>query len=212
MRYQQQIDENDCGPACITMVASHYGSHISIGRVRELSKTDFIGTSLAGMVRALEKLGFSANAMRGEVRDDTLDMEIVFPFIAHVKIPVEDDKSLDHFVVIKEITEKNVTVWDPDITRGKRRIPRADFLKLWTGYTLFLSPSTDFKAGKHSKNDLLKFLPLLLPHKKSLLLVSLASLLLIAFGIVTANFYRYIMDEVIAARAAFTLAAFSIGA
>jgi|GEM_PF-6313678 len=40
MRYQQQIDENDCGSACITIVVPHYGSHISIGRVRELSKTD----------------------------------------------------------------------------------------------------------------------------------------------------------------------------
>jgi len=58
---------------------NHY---ISIGKARDLCKTDFIGTNLAGMVNAAEKLGFTANAMRGELRNETLDKNIVFPFIA----------------------------------------------------------------------------------------------------------------------------------
>jgi len=212
MKYQQQIDETDCGPACIAMVASYYKLHVSLGRIRELSRTDIIGTNLAGMVNALEKLGFSANAMRGEVRNASLDLHMIMPFIAHVKMPQGNGEPLNHYVVVKKISKKKITVWDPDFTRGKRKLSRADFLKLWTGYALFLSPGTDFKAGKHSKNDLLKFLPLVLPHKRTLLAASLASALLIVFGVVMANFYRYIMDEVIAARAAFTLTAFSIGA
>jgi len=194
------------------MIASHYGMYISPGKIRELSKTDFIGTNLAGMVHALEKLGFSASAMRGEVQDDTLSQKIIFPFIAHVKLPYDNDKLLDHYVVVRKISRTKVFIWDPDITRGKHEISRSDFLKLWTGYVLFLSPGTNFKAEKKQQNNLLKFLPLVSPHKKSLLIVSLSSALLIVFGIVLANYYRYVMDEVIAARAAFTLTAFSIGA
>ncbi|MCL2411597.1 MAG: cysteine peptidase family C39 domain-containing protein, partial [Treponema sp.] len=174
MKYQQQIDETDCGPACIAMVASHYNLHVSTGRIRELSKTDFIGTNLAGMVHALEKLGFTANAMRGEVQDNTLNQSYVFPFIAHVKIPIGNNKFIDHFVVVKEISKDKVTVWDPDFTRGKQKIKRSRFLEMWTGYVLFLSPSVDFKISDKQKNNLLKFLPLLFPHKKTLIVVSLA--------------------------------------
>jgi len=49
MKYQHQIDQTDCGPACIAMVASHYKLYISRGKIRELCKTDFIGTNLAGI-------------------------------------------------------------------------------------------------------------------------------------------------------------------
>jgi len=211
MKYQQQVNETDCGPCCIAMVASHYNLFISPGRVRELSKTDFIGTNLAGMVNALEKLGFSANAMKGGIQNETLSGNIILPFIAHVKSTDEDGNPLDHFVVVKEISKTSITIWDPDIVRGKHKISRSDFLKLWTGYVLFLSPGSNFKPEKDQKNNLLKFFPLVMPHKKSLLVITLSSAILIIFGIVVANYYRYVMDEVIVAKASFTLTAFSIG-
>jgi len=123
---------------------------------------------------------------------------------------------LDHYVVVKKIGKNKVTVLDPDVTRGKQKLKqklkRSDFLKIWTGYVLFFAPGADFKPGEKQQHNLLKFLPLVLPHKRTLLVISLASVLLIVFGIVMANFYRYIMDEVIVARATTTLTLFSIGA
>jgi ATP-binding cassette subfamily B protein len=212
MKYYQQHNETDCGPACIAIVASHYNLFITTGRIRELSKTDFIGTNLAGMVHSAEKLGFKASAMRGEVSDSTLNNKMILPFIAHIKIPYENNVVLDHYVVVKEITKQNIEIWDPDLTRKKFIQKREDFLKIWTGYVVFLSPSEKFKPEKERKNNLLKFLPLAIPHKKNLLIVSLSSVLLIIFGIVTSNYYKYVMDEVIVSKAAFTLTAFSIGA
>jgi len=212
MKYQHQIDETDCGPACIAMVASHYDLYTTIGKVRTLCKTDYIGTNLAGLVTAAEKLGFTANAMRGAVQDSTLNQKIILPFIAHVRIPYENNRVLDHYVVITQITPHKITIWDPDATRGKHTLKRSDFLKIWTGYVLFLTPNTHFTTGNNKRNNIFKFLPLVLPHKKNLLIVSLSSAILIVFGIVTSNYYKYIMDEVIVSKAVFTLTAFSIGA
>jgi len=211
MKYYRQIDETDCGPACIAMVASHYNLYITIGKVRELCKTDFIGTNLAGMKSAAENLGFTANAMRGEVNNATLNQKITFPFIAHVRIPIDDNKILDHYIVVTNINKFNVTIWDPDFTRGKHKLSRSDFLKLWTGYVLFLSPSESFVAEKNQKSNLLKYLPLVLPHRKNLIIVSMSSAVLIIFGIITSNYYKYVMDEIIISKAAFTLTALSIG-
>ena len=58
MKYQQQIDETDCGPACIVMVASRYRIYITLGRARDLCTTDLMGTNLAGMTHAIKQLGF----------------------------------------------------------------------------------------------------------------------------------------------------------
>jgi ATP-binding cassette subfamily B protein len=110
VKYQQQIDETDCGPACIAMVASHYRLYVTIGRVRELSKTDYIGANLAGMVVAAEKLGFVAKPMRGAVGNETLSEKLVFPFITHVKIPWENGMVLDHYVVVKSIGKTKITI------------------------------------------------------------------------------------------------------
>jgi ATP-binding cassette, subfamily C, bacteriocin exporter len=211
MKYYRQIDETDCGPACIAMVASYYNLFITIGKVRELCKTDYIGTNLAGMKTAAENLGFTANAMRGEVNEATLNQKIIFPFIAHVRVPYDNNKLLDHYVIVTNIDKNKVTIWDPDFSRGKHKLNRLDFLKIWTGYVLFLSPSTTFVTEKNQKNNLLKYLPLVLPHRKNLIIVSLSSAVLIVFGIITSNYYKYVMDEIIISKAAFTLTALSIG-
>jgi ATP-binding cassette subfamily B protein len=212
MKYYRQIDETDCGPACIAMAASHYGLYTTIGRVRELGKTDYIGTSLAGMVHAAEKLGFTATPMRGVPNDATLNSKIIFPFIAHIKIPHAENTVYDHYVVVHKITRSRVFIWDPDGLRKKHFLCRADFLKIWSGYVLFLSPGSGFKAQKEKGGIFLKFLPLLLSFKKDLVVVSLSSLLLVIFGVLISYYYKYITDEVIISKASFTLLAFSIGA
>ncbi len=97
------------------------------------------------MVHSAKKLGFTANAMRGEVTDNTLNNKIIIPFIAHVRRPYENNVILDHYVVVKNITKQNVEIWDPDSTRGKYTLKRQDFLKIWTGYVVFLSPGAKFK-------------------------------------------------------------------
>jgi ATP-binding cassette subfamily B protein len=210
MKRQQQIDETDCGPACIVMAASHYHAYITPGRARDLCKTDFMGTNLAGMTRAFNQLGFQASAMRGTVSDDTLNAKLLFPFIAHVKVSRED-KLFDHYAVIKKIDTQWVTLWDPDPLKGKCRISREDFLKIWTGYVLFLSPGAGYTPRRERRGAFFKFFPLLLPHKKELIITCLSSALLIVFGIFISYYYKYIVDEVIIAKAAFTLTAFSIG-
>lgn len=40
MKLIKQFDENDCGAACLAMIASHFGSHISITKIREVAGSD----------------------------------------------------------------------------------------------------------------------------------------------------------------------------
>jgi ATP-binding cassette subfamily B protein len=210
MKYHQQTGVNDCTPACLSMVASHYRSYVSIAEIRKFCKTDTMGTNLAGLIAAAEKLGFKAQAFKGEKTDKTLDAKVVFPFIAQIKIQYLGN-TYDHFVVIKKITSKKVQIWDPNPAENRHSVNRANFLDIWTGYVLFLHPDTHFAPKKEKANVLFKYAPLLFPYKKNLILVCIASVLLIFLGVITSFFYKYIVDEVLITKAAFTLASLSIG-
>jgi ABC-type bacteriocin transporter len=208
MKYLSQLDETDCGAACIAMLVSHFGIKKSITSIRITAGTDKQGTNLAGLVQASQKLGFTAKALRGSASALTPDMP--FPFIAHFAKPTEKGTLL-HYVVVVKVRKKIIEIWDPDPTVKKQKMSLEDFCKLWTGYVVFLNPSKDFVPEKGSGNTLIRFLPLLRPHIKTLALAGIISIILIAFGIVGSFYYRYIIDEVLFSNARLTLTVISLG-
>lgn len=60
--YVPQIDEKDCGIACLAMVLKKYGAVVSLAKLRYLAKTTLEGTSALGIVRAAEQLGLLTHA------------------------------------------------------------------------------------------------------------------------------------------------------
>ena len=61
----KQHDITDCAAACLATVSKQYGLKIPISRVRELVGTDKQGTSVYGIIKAAEALGFSAKGVKG---------------------------------------------------------------------------------------------------------------------------------------------------
>lgn len=209
MKYIQQLDETDCGAACISMIASHFKSHISITKIREIACTDKNGTNIKGMLIAAKALGFNARALKGEKKHLTPDLP--GPFIAHLSIKDEGEELL-HYVVVTKITSKKVYVYDPDRVRGKCTYTIEKFCEYWSGYCIFLLPSNDFKIQKSEKKGFLaKFLPLLKPYKGLLTVVCVISFLLIFFGIASSFYFQYIIDEILYSGSYSTLMVLSVG-
>ena len=61
----KQHDITDCGAACLATVSKQYGLKMPISKIREVAGTDKQGTNAAGMIKAAEKLGFTAKAVKG---------------------------------------------------------------------------------------------------------------------------------------------------
>ncbi len=57
-----QIDEMDCGAACLAMICRHFGRKVSLARIRQLCHTATDGTSLKALSRAANELGLAARA------------------------------------------------------------------------------------------------------------------------------------------------------
>lgn len=192
MKLIKQFDENDCGAACLAMIASHFGSYLSITKIREIAGTDTQGTSLKGMLEAAKKLNLDAKAVKGN--EQIFSRKFPVPLIAHLQY----QNGSNHFVVISKINEKRIWTYDPAL--GKVSYKKEDFLKIWSGYLIIVSPTPDFVVQKDG-HALLKFVPLILPHVKLLAFMVFISLLLSLFGILSGLYFKFFVDDIIGSRA-----------
>lgn len=60
----KQHDITDCAAASQATICLQYGKEISIARIRQMAGTDRFGTTAYRVVKAAEKLGFEAKAVR----------------------------------------------------------------------------------------------------------------------------------------------------
>lgn len=57
----RQLDGMDCGPACLCMIAKHYGANYSIQELRDIACITRVGVSLLGISEASEKNWTTSN-------------------------------------------------------------------------------------------------------------------------------------------------------
>lgn len=60
MKFYRQFDQMDCGPACIQMVASHFGKEYPLSYLRSFSHLTREGVSVGGIRNALKEIGMES--------------------------------------------------------------------------------------------------------------------------------------------------------
>ena len=215
----KQHDITDCGAACIATISKQHGLKLPIAQIREIAGTDTRGTNAYGIVKAAEQLGFSAKAVKGD--KDAFFTPFPLPCIAHVVV----DGSLLHYVVIHKITDKKVVIADPGV--GLINLTPAEFFGTekngaplkegetpkyqWSGVLIFVVPGTTFEKGDQTKGIFQRFFHLLLPQKKLIAHVFVASLISVLLGILGAFYFRYLLDDILPGGLTSTLHIISVG-
>ena len=208
-----QHDITDCGAACIATISKQHGLKMPIAQIREIAGTDTKGTSAYGIVKAAENLGFMAKAVKGN--PDALFGELPLPCIAHVVV----NDSLMHYVVIHKITQKKITIADPgvgivELTPEEffgQAVKKGALKYQWTGVLIFLVPGTTFEKKDETVGIFRRFIHLLIPQKKLVIHVFIASLLYTVLGILGAFYFMFLLDEILPSGAMHTLHIISIG-
>jgi ABC-type bacteriocin/lantibiotic exporter with double-glycine peptidase domain len=135
MRYPLilQQSEEDCGAACLATIAKFYGRNFSIGRIRELAGTRSRGTSLLGLSRGAETLGFQSRQVKASSQLLANLAQAPLPAILHWKGY--------HWVVLYGKNRRDrYIVADPSI--GLRYLSERELMSGWTnGVMLLLSPT-----------------------------------------------------------------------
>jgi len=133
MKYQVvlQHSEEDCGAASIATIAKYYGRTFALNRVREAVGTGARGTSLLGLRRGAEALGFNARQVKANPQMLDRLHEVQLPAIIHWKGY--------HWVILYGQKRKKYVIADPAV--GIRYLDRKELMAGWgNGIMLLLTP------------------------------------------------------------------------
>ena len=197
--YIEQQSSSDCGAACLAMVSLYWGKRFSLNTLRDLAGVGRSGASLKGLAKAAEGLGYHARPVRASFNRL---MEEKNPWIAHWEG--------DHYIVVYRTKGNKVLVADP--ARGKRVLPRQEFLSGWTGFGLLLDPTERLHQTESEKRSLLKFTRVLLPYRNLGLQIILASIVIQVFSLINPLFTQIIIDQIVVTKSQETLNVFIVGA
>jgi ABC-type bacteriocin/lantibiotic exporter with double-glycine peptidase domain len=153
-----QHSEEDCGAACIATVAKYYGRTFAVSRGRSAVGTGTRGTTLLGLRRGAEALGFNARPVKAtpELIDNLKAAPL--PAIIHWQG--------NHWVVLYGQRWNKYIIGDPG--NGIRYITHQELIKNWSnGVLLLLEPDpVRFSEQPEDKiGGLGMFLKRVLPYK-----------------------------------------------
>lgn len=179
-----QIDEMDCGAACLAMVCRHFGRKVSLSRIRPLVHTSLDGSSLRGLCEAAAELGLAARSVKASPAN-----------FAKMPLPAIIHWEGNHWVVLYHLSESHAWIVDPAL--GYVKVTRQELLANWTGYAALFDYTEEFERAPESKAGLAWLWPFFRPHTglivKALGLAAIVS----ALQMVIPVFTQIIVDRVV---------------
>lgn len=189
MKFIEQYDESDCGPACLAMLSQYYGKKTVISRIRQWSKTDKEGTTLYGLIKAGEYLGLNLTGFSTDNIEDIKKSKL--PVLVHII----NEQGFPHFIIIEKRTKNKFHIIDP--AKGKEKINFSDFESKWTGVLILVqnNPSINYDENIPSKINIFK--QILKNNKFIIMYVFVLSVIINFLGIAGAFYYKYLVDSII---------------
>jgi ATP-binding cassette, subfamily B, bacterial HlyB/CyaB len=180
----QQAEEMDCGAACLAMVCKHYGVGLTLGKLRELANVTSQGATLDSLARTGDSIGFTTKGVKCSF--DAL-RGFQLPFIVHWEGY--------HYVVVYGLSSSQVWVADPAV--GFKKLSLAEFERGWDGTCLTFTPRQDIAYVGASNSPWVRFARYLLPYRKILLHLFMATFVIQMLGLVPPLIIQNILDSVI---------------
>jgi len=201
-----QHSREDCGVACLASIAKHYGRTVSFTRIREAIGTGQLGTTMLGLRRGAESLGFRAQSVvaSGAVLD-ALD-RMPLPAILHwqgshwvvlygqkgrQRGDRPSDRPSDH-------PSDRFVIADPAV--GVRFLSRAELLAGWAnGVILLLEPDPErfFSQPDDPTVTAAQLWQRIRPYRWVLLQAVICAILIGLLSLASPVFLQILTDEVL---------------
>ncbi|MBE9169063.1 peptidase domain-containing ABC transporter [Pleurocapsales cyanobacterium LEGE 06147] len=206
MKYQTvlQHSEEDCGAVCLATVAKHYGRTFALNRIREVVGTGQRGTTLLGLRRGAETLGFNTRQIKVTSK--------LFHQLDRAPLPAIIHWKGYHWVVLYGKKGKKYVIADPAI--GIRYLTRQELTAGWTnGIMLLLLP----EAGRFEQqaNDevsgVWRFFKQAWPYRAILTEALLINIVVGVLSLATPFLFQILTDDVLVRGDTQLLTAVAIG-
>lgn len=180
-----QTEAAECGLACLGMIAGFHGFRTDLATLRQRYPISLKGSTLANLIQI-------ANRMQMTTRPLKLDLE----HLSQLKLPCILHWNFNHFVVLSEVTAKNVTIIDPGV--GRRTLSMENVSKSFTGVALEVWPGAEFKPQEEKQTIKLRALMgNVTGLGRSFAQILLLALALEVFNLVSPFFLQWVVDNVI---------------
>lgn len=189
-----QLDQSDCGVACLLSIIKLYGGNYSLEKLRELSGTSKEGTTMLGLYQVANKLGFTADGCEADMQALKGHGE---PLILHVII----NGQLQHFVVCYSYSEKEgFLIGNP--AKGIYNLSEIELDKIWVSKTcLTLSPNEHFiSENLNNKSQTKYFIELLKADNKLLAFSIIIGVFVAGLGMAMSIFSQKLIDDILPAQ------------
>jgi ATP-binding cassette, subfamily C, bacterial len=191
----RQWSEEDCGAACLASISKHYGQILSISQSREVVGTGQLGTTMLGLKRGAEALGFNARSVKASPALIDNLKEIVLPAIIHWRGY--------HWVILYGKRGRKYVVADPGL--GLCYLNKEDLLKNWNGITLLLEPHPEVFfdtqiPGEEKPHGFNRFFQRIRPYNAILLQVLSINVVLGVLGLASPFLLQVLTDDVLVRR------------
>jgi len=188
----EQHDSSDCGVACVVSISLYYGKYVTIAELRDIMGTDAYGTTIDGLTKGLQALGFDTRAIYISSESFTNDA-FTLPAIARL---VREDGTA-HYVAVYKITKTRVIYMDPDTGKTEKKSIE-EFNKDFDGGLIMMIPKEEFIRTREKNRTLIgTFGRMISAHKGLFIMAIIMSVLITLFGIFTALFNKTLVDEII---------------
>jgi ABC-type bacteriocin/lantibiotic exporter with double-glycine peptidase domain len=197
-----QLNEVECGAACLAMVLSYHGRATEVSECREPCGVGRDGVTALAITQAARSFGLRVRAYRLEPDD-----------LRRLPLPAIVHWEFKHFVVVERIGSSTVEIVDP--ASGRQRLSSEEFDQSFTGITL------TFEAGQHFDRQAVKhaspwrtLLAVLLQSpgaKWSAMQVLGASVVLQVLGLALPLLTKIVVDHLLPSRQTGLLTALAVG-
>lgn len=181
-----QAEAAECGLACLAMVASYHGHRIDLGTLRRRYPVSLNGVTLRGLIQVANQLHLACRALRFEL-----------DHLRQLRLPAIVHWDLNHFVILKAVTNQGIVVHDP--VSGEKSYPIAEASKHLTGIALELSPAEGFAPKNESARLPLRIFWTSMPEIAPALVQIFTLSIILELLVIAAPFYMQLaIDEVVA--------------
>jgi ATP-binding cassette subfamily B protein RaxB len=180
-----QSEAAECGLACLAMIATYHGREVDLVALRRLFSISLKGVTLKDVLAMGQRLGMTGRGLRLEPEQ-----------LGQIKLPCILHWDMNHFVVLKHVGARTVTIHDP--ASGVRTLTLDEVGRHFTGIALELTPTSSFERRKETSRLSLTALWGRMPGIKRALAQALVLSGVLQLVVLAAPFYMQLaVDEAV---------------
>jgi len=183
-----QMENMECGAACLAMVLAYYDKWVPLSTLREMCGISRDGAKMSTLAKSARKMGLSAQGYRYEPEE--LFEQATFPCIVHWRFT--------HFVVVCGRRGNQIYINDPGL--GNIKITREEFDDAFTGVCLCFEPGEQFEPSGRPRSILSYLKENLKGSKSTVAFVAAASFIVAGSGLLLPATSRVYLDRILSGK------------